>query len=137
MLSHFDQFVVGLTDVANVKALIDGAARILGQLKTVDWAIDDFMDANGATEFQGTLGGMQDAVLKVSALFPARARPASRGALDPMAWLLDFFDSDLNQLLVQMKDFLTAMRGVTWTQVRVVMFITMCAHLAHKTTARF
>jgi hypothetical protein len=108
-------------DDANIKALLDGAARILGQLKLVDYAVqyDDeiFMSVDDSASFQEYMGDLQDGLLKVSALFPDRARPASRGALDPMAWLLDFFDSDLNQLLTQMKHFLTSIRGVTWAQV--------------------
>jgi hypothetical protein len=133
MLANLDQFFNGLTDSANIKAVATSLSTLLGQLQTVDWAtestvllvhnitdtdeISTYRTTNTSVVWNDALRGLQDSVDHIAALFPVRARPASRGVLDPMPWILDFLDGDLNQIITQTQQSLTALQGVDWSSV--------------------
>eukprot|EP01051_Picozoa_sp_SAG22_P010706 SAG22_NODE_978_length_6192_cov_2.764320_5_plen_155_part_00 len=107
-------FFAGLTDVGNIKAVLDKLVDITDHLARQNWVIPDLISPDDAGAGTTQLRHFKTTLARLTATIGARAVPASRGPADLMPWLLDLLSADWHEIATRVSDLIDSQRVVDY-----------------------
>ena len=112
-------FFTGLTDVGNLKAVIDKLEVITDHLAKTNWATPNIGDVHGITaddsnDLNSNLHHFKATLHRLTATIGDRPVPASRGPADMMPWVLDLLSADWHEIATRVEDLIDSQRVVDY-----------------------
>ena len=113
-------FFTGLTDVGNLKAVIDKLVVITDHLAKTNWAIADIsvdvpgISADDSNDITSNLRHFKTTLNRLTATIGDRPVPASRGPADMMPWVLDLLSADWHEIATRVEDLIDSQRVVDY-----------------------